>query len=246
MSPVLNIAAYQFASLSGLPTLRDQLRERCEAAGLKGTILLAPEGINLFLAGDAAAVREVLEFVRTVDGLSGLTAKESWSDFQPFRRLLVKLKREIITFCRPEADPRRHEALRVSPGELRQWLDERRDVVLLDTRNQYETAAGTFEGALVLPLDDFRRFPDVVAPHLEALSGRTVVTFCTGGIRCEKAAPWLRQAGVENVLQLDGGILKYFEECGGAHYRGECFVFDERQGLTPDLKPVAKREPRPR
>ncbi|HVJ86321.1 MAG TPA: rhodanese-like domain-containing protein [Caulifigura sp.] len=239
MSQVLNVAAYKFVELSGLETLRAVLKAACEAVGVKGTILLAPEGINLFLAGTRAAIDEALERIRQVPGLDDLTAKESFSDAQPFRKLLVKIKPEIIAFGRQEVAPATRTSPRISPQELKRWLDEGRDVTLLDTRNSYEVAVGTFAGAVTPPLEDFRHFPDAVAQLPGELKHRPVVTFCTGGIRCEKAAPWLELAGFENVLQLDGGILKYFEECGGAHFEGNCFVFDERAAVTPELAPVS-------
>jgi predicted sulfurtransferase len=239
MSDVLNIAAYRFAALEGgLEELRDELQSQCKAAQIRGTILLAPEGINLFLAGSRTALAAVLMRIREIPGFEGLTAKESFSNRQPFRKLMVKIKKEIISFGRGEVAPGRYTSQRISPAELKRWLDEGREITLLDTRNSYEVQVGTFAGALTPPLGDFRSFPDVVTELADELKDRPVVTFCTGGIRCEKAAPWLELAGFGSVYQLDGGILKYFEECGGAHFEGDCFVFDERVALTPELRPV--------
>jgi UPF0176 protein len=237
MSDVLNIAAYRFAPLERLDELRLELMSLCAGLGVRGTILLAPEGINLFLAGDRKGLERVLERIRAVSGLEELAAKESYSSRQPFQKLLVKIKREIISFGRPEVAPATYTSRRILPAELKQWLDEGREITLLDTRNSYEVEVGTFAGAVTPPLDDFRSFPDVVAGLPEELKQRPVVTFCTGGIRCEKAAPWLELAGFQTVFQLDGGILKYFEECGGAHFEGACFVFDERVAVTPELTP---------
>ena len=233
---VLNIAAYKFVDLDDLPTLRAELRETTCAHGLKGTILLAPEGINLFLAGEPARTEAFLAFLLADARFAGMPIKRSLSDEQPFNRMLVKLKREIITMNRPDVRPARHPAPRVAPQELKRWLDEGRDVVLLDTRNQFEVEVGTFSGAQKLGLTSFSQFPAEVRQRAEAWRDKTIVTFCTGGIRCEKAAPFMLDAGFEDVYQLDGGILKYFEECGNAHYEGECFVFDKRVALDAELK----------
>ena len=164
--------------------------------------------------------------------------KLSWSEDQPFNRMLVKAKREIITMRRPDVDPARAPAPRLAPETLKQWLDEGREVLLLDTRNQFEVALGTFRNAIDLKLASFSDLPQAAAAIDERWKTRPVVTFCTGGIRCEKAAPLLVKEGYGEVYQLDGGILKYFEHCGGAHYQGECFVFDKRVALGPDLEPT--------
>jgi UPF0176 protein len=239
MSTVLNIAAYKFTALENLESLRADLKAVCEELALLGTILLAPEGINLFLAGAPGDIARILERIRDIPGFEDLPVKESLSAHQPFRKLFVKIKREIIAFGRPEVAPAAYTSRRIAPAELKKWLDEGREVTLLDTRNDYETEIGSFQNALTPPLDDFRQFPAAVANLAHDLRDRPVVTFCTGGIRCEKAAPWLEHAGFKNVFQLDGGILKYFQDCGGAHFRGDCFVFDERRAVTPELRPIS-------
>jgi predicted sulfurtransferase len=236
---VLNIAAYKFAPMEGdLPALRAELLSFCRSLSLKGTILLAPEGINLFLAGEPAAVGALLGRLRALPGLADLAPKESWSDAQPFDRMLVKLKKEIIAFGVPGIVPAACTSKRVTARELKAWLDEGRLVTLLDTRNAFEAELGTFRNAAVLPLKDFRSFPSAVAGLPEEMKRAPVVTFCTGGIRCEKAAPYLESQGFQEVYQLDGGILKYFEEIGSDHYTGTCFVFDDRTALTPALQPI--------
>lgn len=235
MSRILNIAAYQFADLTDLAGLRSRLREQGKTLHLKGTILLSTEGINLFLAGAPEAVRAFLDVLRAVPGLEKLAAKESFSDQNPFSRMLVKVKREIIAFGVPGIAPGKYTSRRIAPRELKQWLDEGREVTLVDTRNRYEIAAGAFQNAVTLPLDDFRHFPDAAKELPGELKHKTIVTYCTGGIRCEKAAPYLEREGFTDVLQLDGGILKYFEECDGAYFDGECFVFDKRVALDPAL-----------
>ncbi len=234
----LNLSAYQFTPFEadGLPALRARLLGVAKAHGLRGTILLSTEGINLFVAGPAGDVAMLLAELRALPGLAGLTPKESWSAEQPFNRMLVKIKKEIIAFGVPGIDPARQPARRLSPRTLKQWLDEGRPVTLLDTRNDYEVRLGTFAGAIDPHIRHFRKFPDAVRRLPDTLKTQPVVTFCTGGIRCEKAAPLLAREGFQSVYQLDGGILKYFEECGGAHFQGECFVFDRRVGVDATLR----------
>nr|BFF08756.1 sulfurtransferase [Microbacterium flavescens]BFF12528.1 sulfurtransferase [Microbacterium flavescens] len=241
VASVLNISAYLFTRIDDREELRPVLRARAESAGIKGTILLAEEGINLFLAGDPAAVHGFVDDLRGEPRFAALTTRETWSDAQPFGRMLVRLKREIIRMDHPAIRPEAGRAPAVAPRTLRRWLDQGhddagREVVLLDTRNAFEVDYGTFAGAIDWRIERFTQFPGAVASHRDDLAGKTVVSFCTGGIRCEKAAIHLREEGVDAV-QLEGGILGYFEEVGGAHWNGECFVFDEREALTPDLQP---------
>ena len=233
---MLNIAAYKFVALDGLPELRIALLDSALALGLRGSILLAPEGINLFLAGEPAHVEAFLSRLTADPRFADLHCKRSWSKEQPFNRMLVKIKKEIIAFGRPDIDPASAPAPRISPQQLKDWLDSGRKVTLLDTRNDYEVKLGTFAGARDLGLKHFRDFPQAVASNAECLGDETIVTFCTGGIRCEKAAPFLIKNGFRDVYQLDGGILAYFEQCGGAHFEGECFVFDRRVGLDANLE----------
>lgn len=236
MAGVVNLSAYKFAPLDDLPALKERLQAVATAGALRGTILLSTEGINLFVAGERAALDGLLAEIQRVPGLAGLMPKESLSDEQPFNRMLVKIKKEIIAFGVEGIDPGRHPAPRLDPRTLKAWLDEGRPVTLLDTRNDYEVKMGTFRGAVAPGIENFRDFPASVARLPAELKDQPVVTFCTGGIRCEKAAPFLQQAGFKQVFQLDGGILKYFEECGGAHYDGECFVFDRRVGVDATLQ----------
>ena len=235
MTPILNIAAYKFLPLSDLRALRARLQTLCKDANLKGTILLSPEGINLFVAGETPGIDGLLSELRSWPGLEDLRPKVSETDHQPFRRMLVRLKKEIIAFGVEGIDPARRTSAKLSAKDLERWLDEGRPVTLLDTRNDYEVKLGTFKNALSIGIDHFREFPAAVARLPPALKKQPIVMFCTGGIRCEKAGPFMEREGFESVLQLDGGILKYFEECGGEHYEGECFVFDQRVGLDPTL-----------
>ncbi|WP_110240036.1 sulfurtransferase [Nocardioides gilvus] len=240
MEAVLNVSAYLFTPIEDRDELRLTLVDRARAAELKGTILLAPEGINLFLAGRPEALRGFLADLRTDARFAALEPKESWSPRQPFGKMLVKLKNEIIRMDHPTIRPVEGRAPAVSPSTLRRWLDQGHDddgraVVMLDTRNAFEVGYGTFTGAIDWKIERFTQFPQAVVDHLDDLADKTVVSFCTGGIRCEKAAIYMREIGLGNVLQLEGGILNYFEEVGGDHFDGECFVFDEREALLPDL-----------
>ena len=236
MPAFLNISVYKFTPLDDLPALRERLQLISRAGDLRGTILLSPEGINLFVAGTPAAVATLLAALRAVPGLADLAPKESLSAEPPFNRMLVKIKKEIIAFGVPGIDPARRPTAKLPARTLKQWLDEGRPVTLLDTRNDYEVRMGTFRGALPAHIDHFREFPDAVKRLPAELKDRPIVMFCTGGIRCEKAGPFMELAGFRDVHQLDGGILKYFEECGGAHFDGECFVFDRRVGVDPSLR----------
>jgi UPF0176 protein len=243
VNSVLNISAYRFVAIDDPQALRTRLLDEARGLALLGTILLAHEGINLFLAGDAGAIREFLERLRADERFAGLEAKESWSAEPPFRKLLVKVKREIIRMNHPAIQPALGRAPAVDAATAKRWLDqghddEGRPVVTLDTRNAFEVDHGTFEGALDWRLAKFSDFPDALLAHRADLEGKTVVSFCTGGIRCEKAAIYMREAGLDHVWQLDGGILKYLDQTGGPHFRGDCFVFDEREALDADLRPA--------
>jgi RluA family pseudouridine synthase len=235
VSAVTNISTYRFAELTGLKSLREDLQACCKAWGLKGTILLSTEGINLFVAGAAESIDRLLEKLRAIPGLEGLAPKVSLSEHQPFNRMLVRLKKEIISFGVEAVRPADYTSPKIAPKELKRWLDEGRPVTLLDTRNDYEVKLGTFKGAIDPEIKTFRGFPDAVRKLPEELKDQPVVMFCTGGIRCEKAGPFMEMEGFKRIYQLDGGILKYFEECGGAHYDGDCFVFDQRVGVDPAL-----------
>ena len=239
---ITNISCYQFAELSGLKEMRARLLERCKSLGLKGTILLSTEGINMFVAGVRENVDTLVDELRGIPGLAGLKPKYSESAEQPFRRMLVRIKQEIIAFGVEGIEPAKYTSPRLEPKVLKQWLDEGRPVILYDTRNDYEVKLGTFKGAVVAGVDSFREFPEAVRRLPPEMKKAEVVSFCTGGIRCEKAAPFMEREGFEHVWQLEGGILKYFEECGSAHYDGECFVFDQRVGVDPGLHETASSQ----
>lgn len=236
MPTFTNIAAYQFAELTDIKPLKAELLGLCKNWGLKGTILLSEEGINLFLAGSAESVDQLLQRLRAIPGLEQLQAKISLSEHQPFSRMLVKLKKEIIAFGVPGIHPSRYTSKKLPATQLKEWLDAGKSITLLDTRNDYEVKLGTFQNAKTLAIDHFRHFPAAVEKLPAAMKDEPIVMFCTGGIRCEKAGPFMERQGFTNIFQLEGGILKYFEECGSAHYDGECFVFDQRVGVDPALR----------
>lgn len=247
---ILNIAAYKFVTLAQPAALRDSLVEALQQRAIKGTVLLAEEGINLFLAGPATDIHDFLAWLKQDARFADLETKESWSGAQPFRKLLVKVKPEIIRMNHPAIQPATGRAPAVDAVTLKRWLDDGHDdagrpVVTLDTRNDFEVDVGTFKNTIDWRISKFTEFPEALLNHRQELAGKTVVSFCTGGIRCEKAAIFMREAGVDNVFQLEGGILKYFEESGHAHFEGECFVFDERRALDPALKPQVSPTPKP-
>ena len=232
---VLNLAAYHFVSIPSPEELRKSIRQRAGDLRIKGTVLISHEGINLFVAAPESAARQFFQWLQSLPGLQDLHAKESWTDYQPFRRMLVKLKKEIIAFGIDQIDPAHYTSSKITPEELRQWLRDGRPLQLLDVRNDYEVEVGTFQNAHPIEIDHFRKFPEAIDKLPQEWKEQPVVMFCTGGIRCEKAGPWMEQRGFRHVLQLDGGILNYFEKCGGEFYQGDCFVFDQRVAVRPDL-----------
>jgi UPF0176 protein len=240
VNQILNISCYKFVALPDAQDLRQPCLDNALARQLKGTILIAEEGINFFLAGSADDVHGFVDWLRTDARFADLAPKESWSATQPFRKMLVKVKNEIIRMNHPSIRPAEGRAPAVTPETAKRWLDqghddEGRPVVTLDTRNQFEVDAGTFKNTINWGITKFTEFPEAVQAHLDELQDKTVISFCTGGIRCEKAAIYMRNAGLPHVYQLEGGILKYFEEVGNDHYDGGCFVFDERRAVGADL-----------
>ena len=244
---IVNISAYKFITFNDTAEKRPQFQALCQELGLKGTILLSPEGINMFLAGSREAIDKFMAWLHTDPRFADIEPKESFSDRQPFTKMLVKLKREIITMKNPLIKPEEGRAPAVDAKTLKRWLDQGHDddgkpVVMMDTRNAFEADVGTFDNTLDYRIEKFSEFPEVVAKHKDELEGKTVVTFCTGGIRCEKAAIHMQNVGYKDVYQLEGGILKYFEEVGGAHYKGDCFVFDYRTALNPKLEATETKQ----
>jgi UPF0176 protein len=240
---ILNLAAYRFVAIDDPAAVVAWIRAEAERHALLGTVLVAGEGINLFLAGEDAGIHAFLDTLRSDTRFFDIEIKLSRSETVPFARLKVKLKREIIAFRQDEASPLHERAPAVRPETLVRWLDQGHDdagrrVVLLDTRNREECDYGSFSDAITLPIDNFVDFPAAIEERIASWQDATVVPFCTGGIRCEKAALWMQQHGLPHVVQLEGGILGYFERVGGRHYDGRCFVFDERVALDASLRPL--------
>ena len=241
---LLVAAFYRFAALENLPALRGELLQLAEAQGVSGTILLAPEGVNGTIAGADVGVQALLDRLRQVAGLERLEAKFSRSGVQAFHRLKVRLKREIVTMGEPQVSPylASEVGTHVPPG---QWdaLIADPDTLVIDTRNAYEVAIGTFEGAIDPGTATFREFPQWVDQSLRPLVAerqpKAIAMFCTGGIRCEKATAYLQQQGFEGVPHLEGGILRYLEEIPEplSSWHGECFVFDKRVAVNHQLEP---------
>lgn len=235
-------AGYRFVALDDLAARRERIRELGRRLGLRGTVLLAPEGINLFACAPAATAADFLAGLRQDPALADLLVQHSTADQVGFNRWLVKVKREIIAWRRPEDAPLDGRAPTVAPRDLARWLDaghddDGRPLALVDTRNGFEIEVGRFRDAIDPGIRSFTGLREAMAARREALAGHRIVTYCTGGIRCEKAARWLADAGHDHVVQLDRGVLGYFAEVGGRHWDGELFVFDRRVSLRPDLAP---------
>lgn len=241
MTHYLNISGYKFIPLEKIATLRVDLHKVALEHGIKGTILLSHEGININLAGLPESIYSYVAFLHQDHRFSDIKFKESATDFIPFSKMMIKLKKEIISMGVSDVQPPSEPENTLSPKELRRWYDEGKAFTMLDTRNLYETKIGTFENAKSLPLENFRQFPRMMQELPETERAKPIVMFCTGGVRCEKAMPYLQELGFKEIYQLHGGILKYFEECGGAHYQGECFVFDDRIAIDPNLQPTGAK-----
>ena len=241
-APYLTAALYKFVDLHDHADWREPLIELCREHQVKGTLLLAPEGINGTIAGPEAGVQAVLAWLRRDARLADLEHKASWSDHPPFHRLKVRLKREIVTLRVPGLRPQEHAGHYVKPEDWNALIAQP-DVLLIDTRNDYEVKIGSFDGAINPGIGAFTDLPGWLA-RLSALQGATkprVAMFCTGGIRCEKSTALLRMQGFEEVYHLEGGILKYLEQVpeSESRWQGECFVFDERVSVGHGLRPGA-------
>ena len=238
---IKNIAFYHFFKPSGdLETAKDALRQRMLNLGIRGSILLSKEeGINSFFAGPSQDVDTFIEFLLQTIKIENPILKISYTDDIPFKRTLVKIKDEIVADPGPHhPDLENKPAPYVSPEELDVWYAQGKDMVIIDTRNDYEYEMGHFENAVHLGTKNFAEFEEDLKKTPEEWKNKTIVTFCTGGIRCEKAAPLMAKLGFKDVYQLNGGILNYLERVGKSHYEGTCFVFDQRRGVDEKLNPV--------
>jgi predicted sulfurtransferase len=236
-SQYTNLYGYKFVTLSHLTEIKALLLNLCKKNHIKGTILVAPEGININLSGADDHIKALLDSFAEISWLEGLSLKKTFSDYIPFNGMLVRLKKEIIAFDQKGIDPKSNPAPYIEPEELKKWYDQNKDFIILDTRNDYEVKIGTFKNALNPDLKTFKKFTETLQSLPPEARELPVVTFCTGGVRCEKAAPFLKKEGFKKVYQLDGGIINYFQKVGKEHYEGDCFVFDKRVAITPDCKP---------
>ena len=232
---VVNIAGYKFEPLENPVDLVRMYQQKCDELKLKGTMLISKNGINFSLAGTQQATDTIIAFLEEDNRFINIPLKVTYSETQPFRRMKVRLKKEIISLGRKDINPRELTGERISPQDLKNLLDNKEDVLVLDTRNEYETRVGKFENAIDLNLDTFRDFPKAIESLPEEYKDKKIVMYCTGGIRCEKASAVMMKAGFADVKQLEGGVLDYFKETGGAYWEGDCFVFDERVALDTDL-----------
>jgi len=234
---VVVCALYKFAVLNDYQSLRQPLLDLMLQQDVHGTLLLAREGINGTIAGSREGIDRIKTWLGNDDRFDGIDYKESFVDIQPFKRTKVKLKKEIVTMGVEGIDPKRTVGTYVDPKEWNSLISDP-DVVLVDTRNQYEVEIGTFENAVNPSTDTFREFPDYVKQNLDPSKHKKVAMFCTGGIRCEKSTAYLKEQGFEEVYHLKGGILKYLEEVPQEQslWRGECFVFDDRVTVNHSLE----------
>ena len=232
---VVNIAGYKFEPLVDPVDLVSLYQQKCDELELKGTMLISKNGINFSLAGTQQATDTIIAFLEEDNRFLNIPLKVTYSETQPFRRMKVRLKKEIISLGRKDINPRELTGERITPQDLKNLLDNKEDVLVLDTRNEYETRVGKFENAIDLNLDTFRDFPKAVESLPEEYKDKQIVMYCTGGIRCEKASAVMMKAGFADVKQLEGGVLDYFKETGGAYWEGDCFVFDERVALDTEL-----------
>ena len=231
----MNIAGYRFVDLNDRDELQAMLRSLCLDLGLKGTVLLAPEGINFFLAGTSSSIEAFKQTLEIDQRFVDIPLKVSYTDYQPFNRMNVRKKNEIISVGLDHIRPADFTGEEIEPQAFKAMLDAGELVHVLDTRNDYELRVGTFEDAIDLNIRTFRAFPEAIKQLPDAMKDEPVVMFCTGGIRCEKASAIMIEAGFTNVKQLKGGVLGYFEEVGGEHWNGDCFVFDQRVAVNPSL-----------
>ncbi len=231
-----NIAGYRFVNLNDRDELQTYYRSVCEDLGLKGTVLLAPEGINFFVAGTEPSVDGFVEHLERDKRFTAIQLKRSFTEYQPFNRMNVRKKNEIISVGMDSINPAEFTGDDIQPEAFKAMLDKGTPVHVLDTRNDYELRVGTFENSIDLGIRTFRAFPEAISKLPESMKDEEIVMFCTGGIRCEKASAIMLNAGFTKVKQLKGGILGYFEAVGGAHWDGDCFVFDQRVAVNPELE----------
>ena len=232
---IANITGYKFTPIDDELLLRETILKYSTDLNLKGTVLISSKGLNFSVSGTKKNIDNFIVFIHSDKRFSDVDIKITYNKYQPFRKMLVRIKKEIISMGVEEINPFQFTGQKISPKELNSKLDNNEEIVLLDTRNEYEVRLGTFKNALDLDLDSFRDFPEEIEKLREELNGKEVVMFCTGGIRCEKASALMLENGFENIKQIEGGVINYFKETGGKHWNGDCFVFDDRVALNKNL-----------
>jgi len=232
---IANITGYKFTPITDTKLLQEKIINLSEENNLKGTVLISDKGINFSVAGLIENTSNFLKVIKKDEQFSDIDIKTTFNEYQPFRKMLVRIKKEIISMGVDEINPYEFTGEKIKPVELNKKLDAGEDVILLDTRNEYEVRLGTFENAIDLNLDSFRDFPTKINGLREQIGDKEIVMFCTGGVRCEKASALMLKSGFKNVKQIDGGVINYFKETGGAHWKGDCFVFDDRVALDKEL-----------
>ena len=237
------ISFYKFVPVDDPQALRNKLKKLCDQLDTKGTILLASEGMNGMISGSPESIETLINEIHKDPRFSDVEFKKSFHSDVSFRRMLVKVKKYIVTM-RKDVDPLAETGEYLDPIEFKKWQDEGKELLILDTRNDYEVALGTFTNAIDPKITHFDQFPDWISKNLQDSKDKPIVTFCTGGIRCEKATAFMLQQGFKKVYQLEGGIIKYLEktllEEGDNHWEGDCVVFDKRKAITKKLEPTTK------
>ena len=232
---ISNITGYKFIPITDRKSLQEKILKHSNKLGLKGTVLISEKGLNFSIAGENEAIQDFINFLRSDKRFSEIDIKTTYNEYQPFRKMLVRIKKEIISMGIDEIDPFTFTGEKITPKELHEKLNNNEDIILLDTRNEYEVRLGTFEDAVDLNLDSFRDFPNKIMSLDQKMKNKEIVMFCTGGVRCEKASALMLKNGFKNVKQIDGGVIKYFEDTGGSYWNGDCFVFDDRVALDKNL-----------
>ena len=232
---ISNITGYKFIPITDRKSLQGKIQKHSNKLGLKGTVLISEKGLNFSIAGENEAIQDFINFLRSDKRFSEIDIKTTYNEYQPFRKMLVRIKKEIISMGIDEIDPFTFTGEKITPKELQDKLNNNEDIVLLDTRNEYEVRLGTFEDAVDLNLDSFRDFPNKIMSLDQKMKNKEIVMFCTGGVRCEKASALMLKNGFKNVKQIDGGVIKYFEDTAGSYWNGDCFVFDDRVALDKNL-----------
>ena len=232
---ISNITGYKFIPITDRKSLQEKILKHSNKLSLKGTVLISEKGLNFSIAGENEAIQDFIKFLRSDKRFSEIDIKTTYNEYQPFRKMLVRIKKEIISMGIDEIDPSTFTGEKITPKELQDKLNNNEDIVLLDTRNEYEVRLGTFEDAVDLNLDSFRDFPTKIMSLDQKMKNKEIVMFCTGGVRCEKASALMLKNGFKNVKQIDGGVIKYFEDTGGSYWNGDCFVFDDRVALDKNL-----------